>query len=211
MTAPGAPVNGVTRLGPLFDQFNRAFFRGRLPRHTVRWAPLGVAGAHGRLRPRARTILLARGLPPRLVRQTLLHEMCHIGSLGHGRRFRTKLAHLARMGETWARRERVLCERICRQRLPVSAEIRLMLEVLARDDPELTWAAARRHLLTRVLEDPRQMPPWAKGLWHRLAAAARAGRDPAVSTASPSARPDSSCRSAARGPRPRATARRAGR
>jgi hypothetical protein len=176
----------------LFEQFNRAFFRGRLPRHTVRWAPLGFVGAHGRLRPRTRTILLARGLPPRLVRQTLLHEMCHIGSLGHGCRFRAKLTRLARMGEAWAGRERVVYERICRERLPVSAEIRLVLEVLARDDPDLTWAMARRYLLTRVLEDPRKVPPWAKGLWKRLAAAARpsgAGAAPSPRRARPGGSP----------------------
>jgi hypothetical protein len=118
--------------------------------------------------------------------------MCHIGSPGHGRRFRAKLVRLARMGEAWARRERVLYEQISRQRLPVSAEIRLVLEVLARDDPELTWAAARRYLLTRVLEDPRTLPAWAKGLWHRLASAARAERGEAASAVSRSARASAS-------------------
>jgi hypothetical protein len=111
--------------------------------------------------------------------------MCHVGSLGHGRRFRAKLARLARMGEGWARQECVFYEQICRERLPVSAEIRLVLEALARADPSLPWAAARRYLLTRVLEDPRKVPPWAKGLWHRLAAAAGRRRLPGRHRARP--------------------------
>ncbi|MGH7860263.1 MAG: hypothetical protein ACREQY_23285 [Candidatus Binatia bacterium] len=41
------------------------------------------------------------GLDPEGERQALLHQMCHIGSPGHGRAFQRKLARLARMGEAW--------------------------------------------------------------------------------------------------------------
>jgi hypothetical protein len=177
--SPAAPGAGTRRrggLGGLFEQLNQRFFRGRLPRYTVRLSTLGFAGAHGRCRPQARTILIARGLPADLARRTLLHEMCHIGSLGHGRRFQAKLARLAAQGERWAGRERVLYERISRQRAPLSAEVRYVLEALARQDPDLPWAAVRRFLLTRVTDDPRKMPQWAKALWHRLASAATTRR-----------------------------------
>jgi hypothetical protein len=39
----------LTRPGALFDELNQTFFHGRLRGHTVRWAPLGFAGTHGRL------------------------------------------------------------------------------------------------------------------------------------------------------------------
>lgn len=84
-----------------------------MARRAVRRRPRAFAGAHGCLHPRARTILIASGLAPGLVRQTMLHEMCHIGSPGHGRRFRATLARLAGTGEGWASRERVLYEDIC--------------------------------------------------------------------------------------------------
>lgn len=60
-------------------------------------------GEHGFIDEAAHTIWICD--PPDL-RPTLLHEMCHIGALGHGRLFRAKLRRLARRGERWAQEER---------------------------------------------------------------------------------------------------------
>jgi hypothetical protein len=57
----------------------------------------------------ARTIWICT---PRAVRETLLHEMCHIGTVGHHRAFRARLRHLARQGEGWAQTERAYYLRV---------------------------------------------------------------------------------------------------
>jgi hypothetical protein len=91
-----------TRLDQLFDVLNRELFAGRLPKHQVRMHP-SARGEYGWIDARAQTIWLC---DPLNLRQTLLHEMCHIGTPGHGRRFRAKLRQLARRGEAWAQAER---------------------------------------------------------------------------------------------------------
>jgi hypothetical protein len=91
-----------TELDVLFDELNTRFFDGRLPKYRVRWcAPHGRE--HGFIDEAAATICIC---DPPDVRVTLLHEMCHIGTAGHGRVFRAKLRRLARQGERWAQAER---------------------------------------------------------------------------------------------------------
>ena len=89
-------------LDVLFDQLNSRFFGGCLPKYRVRRCD-AQDGEHGFINDEARTIWICRSPD---VRQTLLHEMCHIGTPGHGRLFRAKLRGLARRGETWAQAER---------------------------------------------------------------------------------------------------------
>ena len=85
-----------TDLDALFDHLNADLFDGRLPKCQVRrCAPR--TGERGFIQGETRTIWICT---PRETRETLLHEMCHMGTPGHGRRFRTKLRHLARRGET---------------------------------------------------------------------------------------------------------------
>jgi predicted metal-dependent hydrolase len=48
---------------------------------------------------------LRRGMPKTILRQTLLHEMCHIGDPYHGHRFLSKLRKLAQAGEKWAKKK----------------------------------------------------------------------------------------------------------
>ncbi len=91
-----------TDLDTLFDALNTSLFEGRLQKYQVRRrAP--HRGEHGFIDDEARTIWICA--PPD-VRATLLHEMCHIGTVGHGRPFRAKLRRLARNGEAWAQAER---------------------------------------------------------------------------------------------------------
>ena len=86
----------------LFDELNTRFCEGRLPKYHVRKsAP--HSGEHGFIDDEAKTIWICN--PPD-VRATLLHEMCHIGTSGHGRLFRAQLRRLAQRGEEWAQAER---------------------------------------------------------------------------------------------------------
>ncbi len=88
----------------LYHDLNRQFFNGRLPRFRVVLCFLH-GSLHGECLPERRLIRLDRSLDPERMRRTLLHEMCHIGSLGHGTRFQNKLLRLATQGEKWAREE----------------------------------------------------------------------------------------------------------
>jgi len=89
-------------LDRLFDDLNRTLFADTLPNFSVRMGP-SHGGEYGWIDERTKTIWLS---DPTRLRETLLHEMCHIGTPGHGRRFRAKLRRLARMGEPWAQAER---------------------------------------------------------------------------------------------------------
>ena len=95
----------------LFDDYNRKYFWGRLPRYRVRSVPydggqdwFGVYGYCDRVH---RIIFIRENLPIRIVPdrehhtfrreptsvdQTLLHEMCHIrGGTHYSRKFRMEL------------------------------------------------------------------------------------------------------------------------
>jgi hypothetical protein len=89
-------------LDSLFDGLNADLFAGRLPKYRVRRCP-PQNGEWGFIDEETRTIWICA---PAETRETLLHEMCHIGTPGHGRRFRAKLKQLARRGEKWAEEER---------------------------------------------------------------------------------------------------------
>ena len=91
-----------TELDELFDDLNRSLFDGQLPKYHVRRRE-PQNGEYGSIDHATRTIWLCRLSD---LRKTLLHEMCHIGTDGHGRRFRAQLRHLAKRGETWAQEER---------------------------------------------------------------------------------------------------------
>lgn len=90
-------------LDRLFDQLNDRYFGGGLPKYRVLRC-VSQIGEHGFIDDETRRIWICDGPDPRA---TLLHEMCHIGTPGHGRPFRAKLRRLAHRGETWAEAERV--------------------------------------------------------------------------------------------------------
>ena len=113
-------------LDRLFDHLNDRFFKGRLPKYRVhRCAPR--IREHGFIDNEARTIWICN---PSDLRKTLLHEMCHIGTSGHGRLFRAKLRRLARHGERWAQAERAYYLRV---QLGVKVESWAALLEIARD------------------------------------------------------------------------------
>ncbi len=91
-----------THASQLFDELNRKYWRGRLPRYRVIQRAT-LHGLQGRCNNARRTILLAPHPSPEPLRLTLLHEMCHIGTPYHGRRFQANLERLACQGEAWAR------------------------------------------------------------------------------------------------------------
>jgi len=123
-----------TDLDALFDRLNADLFDGRLPKYRVRrCAPR--TGERGFIEEEARTIWICT---PREVRETLLHEMCHIGTPGHGRRFRAKLKQLARSGEKWAEEERAC---YLRAELSMTTEHWMALREIAR---HLTGGMGRR-------------------------------------------------------------------
>jgi hypothetical protein len=90
----------------LYDQLNQQFFRGRLPRFRVTRASKYFARGgmrFGFCSTKRRLILLDPNLSADRLRQTLLHEMCHVrGDENHGPPFRRQLRSLHRQGEEWA-------------------------------------------------------------------------------------------------------------
>ncbi len=91
-----------TTLDQLFETLNRELFAGRLPKYRVRTGP-ARNGEYGFIDEAEHTIWICQ---EENLRATLLHEMCHIGTPGHGRAFRAKLRRLATLGEAWAQEER---------------------------------------------------------------------------------------------------------
>jgi hypothetical protein len=119
-------------LGRLYDDLNTRFFRARLPRFALRLSrhvtPHSVGDdAHGVCDEPHCVIPLARTLSETERRQVLLHEMCHIGTLGHDLRFRAKFARLATMEESWAKAQRADYEEACRLERPLTAQLRWAL------------------------------------------------------------------------------------
>ncbi len=93
----------MTKLNRLFDQLNKRFWRGRLPKYRVISRGKIPGDALGACRNETKIISLRKDLSEEDLRLTLLHEMCHIGpEVGgdaHGPRFRRKLRRLADLGE----------------------------------------------------------------------------------------------------------------
>jgi hypothetical protein len=163
-----------SRLDQLYDALNREFFRARLPPYTVR---LGYRLGYGFCDTAHRRILLRSGLSESTVptarhtlRQTLLHEMCHIGTRYHGKRWQAKMLRLADRGETWARDE---AREYQREAPPFGARVKHVLEdyCWARVDGVMTW----RRALTAVAREFGLTPgefvakaPWARRAWDRL-------------------------------------------
>ncbi len=88
----------------LYHKLNKQFFSNRLPRYRVVLCNLR-GSLHGECLPERRLIRIDRSLDSGTMRSTLLHEMCHIGCLGHRPRFQAKLMRLAKQGEEWAREQ----------------------------------------------------------------------------------------------------------
>ncbi len=178
-----------TEVSQMFDEFNRKYWRGRLSRYRViRRATLSDNDL-GQCRNKTRTILLRRDLDGELLRQTLLHEMCHIGpdsGYDHGPRFLRKLHRLARLGEpklledieqydgTAIRREidRLKAEgKLGGSEIPWRSDVWSHLDAFALERPLLRWATVRRVLAAEYRMTPAQFQrraPWAEREWRQL-------------------------------------------
>lgn len=184
-----------TEASRLFDELNRRYWHGRLPRYRViRRAALRCLGGCNN---RTRMILLRRDLAGEALRLTLLHEMCHIGpdvGYDHGPHFLRKLRRLVRLGEP-----KLLEEGI--ERYDGTAVARYIREQEAKTGkkiPEISWrdvvlsdvdAASfearlfrrRWPTIRRMLANKYEMTearlqrdaPWAEREWKRLSQATR--------------------------------------
>ncbi len=152
----------------LFQDLNRQFFRGRLPRYRVVLSD-SLLPSHGECLPERRLIRLRRGLDPETTRRILLHEMCHIGSLGHGRPFQAKLYLLAAQGEEWAKHEAE------KYRDAVSwnahmTNLRGTLDDVAGQSPRPNFPALVRWLTADFCRQPRELlrsVPWLRAAWKK--------------------------------------------
>jgi SprT-like family len=165
------PVSPMTpSLNPLFDDLNQRFFRGRLPAYRIQFTRFEIPGKKGECDNDRRMIMLSREPKddPDGLRQWLLHEMCHIGSPGHGRRFQAKLTKLAVAGEAWAETHRQEYAPA-----PYGSNITrdLMRSINDADDAvlDLPWSSAvLRALADRLSLSPKELlriAPWAPRRW----------------------------------------------
>jgi hypothetical protein len=81
----------------LFDDFNRKYFRGRLRSVGLRYVN-SAPERSGKYCPASRTIHISRKLTIEEIPGVLLHEMCHIGTKGHGKQWRERINQLLAMG-----------------------------------------------------------------------------------------------------------------
>lgn len=134
---------GSRGLGGLFDDLNRRYFGGRLPKYRVVLAAL-PGPCDGRCETDRRLIRLARRLAPDERRRLLLHEMCHIGIPGHGVRWQARMLRLADQGEGWARKEARAYRTSAETPRMLWAAITDALHDLAHHRPRLRLAQVRR-------------------------------------------------------------------
>ena len=157
------------RLTTLFNEFNRIFFDDRLPRYRIKRVNFDT-NQRGECLPEKRTILIHRGLTGNELRQALLHEMCHIGSVRHGKRFQAKLIRLASLGEKWAEGERAGYEEAIINSPPITANIRHIIQDWAWQCADIPWIKIRRMLAREVGLPPSRLvkvAPWARQVWQR--------------------------------------------
>ncbi len=181
-----------THASQLFDELNRKYWRGRLPRYRVIQRAT-LHGLHGRRQYASRTILLAPHASPEALRLTLLHEMCHIGSGSndpggaHGPLFLRKMRRLVRLGETKLVEGIEMYERANEEaraagrrvyEVPLRDLVRDQIEMLANSDswrrirwPKIERALARMGCVT--VPQFRRACPWAEREWKRRKAEAR--------------------------------------
>ncbi len=157
-------------LTDLYETFNQNLFRGRLPRYRVRRACFDAPGQYGLCRQEKQTILIRPGLDGNDLRETLLHEMCHIGSTGHGKRFQAKLARLESLGEKWAEKQRASYEEACRSASPITANIRHTIDDWVWQCADIPWTQIRKLLAREVGLSPNRLikaAPWVRRVWQR--------------------------------------------
>ncbi len=147
-----------------YNDLNSQFFDGKLPRYRVTFSK-GVFGPwKGFCLGKRRLIRLRRGLPPQEVKRVLLHEMCHIGAKGHGRRWQEKMLRLAAQGEIWAKEEVENYQHALRTKINMATDIRDELTSFAHNiSPRPAFKLVLRRLAAHHGYRPRQFSkqyPW---------------------------------------------------
>lgn len=175
-----------TEASRLFDEFNRKYWRNRLPKYrvirraTLRGECLGICSNQ------TKTILLRRDLAGEDLRLTLLHEMCHIGTdswCGHGPRFLRKVHRLRRLGEprllddierydgTKSEREIEALRaqgKLDDEPIPFRVLVHDDLKAAALEQYRRPWKTIRRLLANQYEMSPAQFQkfaPWAERKW----------------------------------------------
>lgn len=167
----------MPELSELFDEFNQQFFGGRKPKYRVVFSNARDFGHfQGKCSQKRRLIQLRNGLSGDKLRQTLLHEMCHIGCTHHGKKFQARLQKLAEQGEVWALKE-VEMYRDGLSYNQDTAMLRASLDEIAIASPQLTF----RSLINHIAQDEGDTPagvirryPWLKAAWRKAVANATA-------------------------------------
>lgn len=153
----------------IFEDFNRRFFRGRLPRYRVRRRRLKSGGF---CNDDLRLIVVAAHLAGDELDQVLLHEMCHHGIPGHGATFHARLQRVVDAAERGGdgRIAGLMRAELAayRQRTYQGNEILRDLEDLALERPGTPWAKVRAYLVREF-----NLLPEAHGAARLLALARR--------------------------------------
>jgi hypothetical protein len=162
----------MSDLTKLYDELNRLHLRGRLPSYRVRRARL--KRVLGYCSDERRLIVVQSDQRGPALRRLLLHEMCHVGSSGHGRRFQRKLRRLARRGEGQMLAE---CAEYDGSTIPKNIPTISLreavwsdLESLALEHPRMQWRRVRRILNHYELAPAalRRLERWAEAKWREL-------------------------------------------
>ena len=106
----------VEQLRAHFDDYRARYFPGRLRRYQVVLTdrfPDDHPG-EGYCDTTRNVIYVRQGMDAQPTRRTLLHEMCHVGCPGHGKKFQQRLRALAAQGEAWAEDEAKQCQEVLR-------------------------------------------------------------------------------------------------
>jgi hypothetical protein len=155
----------------LFDEYNAKYFGGRLPRYRVRFVDFSIVnrlGWEGECFPDRRLIQIRKQLPKGTnTGRVLLHEMCHIGSFGHGRRFRDRLRRLADQGVAWAADEIAMYEAAPTWNQEM-ANLRGRLDEAAGMNPRPTFTILVTSLAADLGMSPsrlRRAAPWVRAAW----------------------------------------------
>jgi len=139
-----------------------------LPRYRVLQRLPRWQGEEGFCDDERKTLFISSGLDPEHQRRVLLHEMCHIGTRGHGKPFLRKLTRLAQLGESWAEDQRKLYEETIEP--PLTAQVKHAIVDLAMELPHLPWLKARKLIANRMYKsvvELRRIAPWAQKHWER--------------------------------------------
>jgi hypothetical protein len=185
-----------TEASRLFDELNRRYWKGRLPRYRVIRRQILPRRRLGICSDKTGTILLLQSLAGEELRLTLLHEMCHIGSgagYSHGPRFQKKMRRLVRLGEVKLLEDVERYDGTDDERLVAAARsagisesemsfrdaVQSDLEAIAFERPGITWATIRWHLAETYKMSPSAVEravPGAVREWRRLSSEARSER-----------------------------------